>query len=369
MRRSHRSSTSRRSREQTAAPARYPPPSTVLETLARGGRGGEGADAAGEPPLLLTVGKGGTGKTTVAAAMAVALAERGLQVLIASIDPAHNLGDVLETPLHGEPTAVGPSGRLWAVEVDMERALDRYLERQSAELKAAYRYLQAFNLDGYLDTLRHSPGVEEQAAIEEVARLLETARAHHADLLVIDTPPTGLTLRVLALPSVSVRWAQHLGLVRRALLERRDALERVLGPQRAVVGGEEVELPSREDRDPIGRILRDFRAEMEALERRLRDRARCGVVVVRNEDRLSLFETARALESLAAFEIPVAMTVVNKAGAGPPSQGYGDGALPAGGGASEPYPVRHVPVQSPEPIGLEALRRVAAHLLPGAEPS
>ena len=367
MRRSHRSSTSSGSRERTAAPTRYPPPSTVLETLARRERRDEGADATGEPLLLLTVGKGGTGKTTVAAAMAVALAERGLRVLIASIDPAHNLGDVLETPLHGEPTAVGASGRLWAVEVDMERALDRYLERQSAELKAAYRYLQAFNLEGYLDTLRHSPGVEEQAAIEEIARLVETARAREADLLVIDTPPTGLTLRVLALPSVSVRWAQHLGMVRQALLERRDALERVLGPQRAIVGGEEMELPSREDRDPIGQILRDYRAEMEALEHRLRDRARCGVVVVRNEDRLSICETARALESLAAFDIPVALTVVNKAAAGPSSQQPGGGSLLAGGGASEPYPVRHVPLQSPEPIGLEALRRVAAHLLPGAD--
>ena len=83
--------------------------------------------------------------------------------------------------------------------------------------------------------------------------------------------------------------------------------------------------------------------------------------------RSSICETARALESLAAFDIPVALTVVNKTGASAPSQESGDGAPPAGGGTSEPYPVRHVPLQSPEPIGVVALRRVAAYLLPGAD--
>lgn len=354
MRRSPRSSTSRWAGEPGAparAPARRPPPSRVLDTLRRLG---PGAGGAGEVPLVLTVGNGGTGKTTVAAALAVALADRGFRVLVASIDPAHNLGDVLESRLRGEPGPVGASGRLWALEVDMDRALERYLERQVAQLQAAYRYLQAFNLEGYLETLRHSPGVEEQAAVEEMARLLELARAQAADVLIVDTPPTGLTLRVLSLPAVSVRWARHLGMVRRALLERRDALERVLGPQRARIGGEEVELPSREDRDPISQTLRAYRQEMEALQHRLQDVERCGVVVVRNQDPLSLLETERALEALAAFAIPVAMTVVNKARDG------GQG----GEQAEADYPLRRVPLLSPEPMGVEALREVARHLLP-----
>lgn len=340
---------------------RYPPASDVLGRLLKET---PGHVTGSEPYLLLTVGKGGAGKTTVAAALAVALADRGFSVLIASIDPAHNLGDVLDVLLGGEPKRVGGSGRLWAMEVDMGRALERYLDKQADEIRGVYRYLQAFNLEGYLDTLRYSPGVEEHAVLEEIGQLLDTARARGFEVLVIDTPPTGLTLRVLSLPAVSVRWAEHLAEVRRALLERRYALERVLGPQRARVGDEEVQLPSREDRDPISQILRSYRENMEALQQRLQDVQRCGVVVVKNPDRLSTFETERALDGLAAFGVPVAMTVVNKVprdnGAHGPS---GAPELPEATGEASPYPVRRVPLFSPEPIGIEALRSVAAFVL------
>lgn len=373
MLKSPRSSTCRGSGEPGTAGGRHPPASQALaRLLTQGPAQGGGSD---EPYLLLTVGKGGTGKTTVAAALAVALAERGFSVLAASIDPAHNLGDVLDVPLGGEPKPVGSSGRLWAMEVDMSRALERYLERQAEELRAAYRYLQALNLDGYLDTLRYSPGVEEHAALEEIGRLLETAKGRGVDVLMVDTPPTGLTLRVLSLPAVSVRWAKHLAQVRRALLERRYALERVLGPQRARVGDEEVELPSREERDPISQILRAYRESMEALQQRLQDVQRCGVVVVKNPDRLSMFETARALEGLAAFGVPVAMVVINKGTAenGAFATSTPAGPTPAAGESarypeSAPYPTYRIPLLSPEPIGLEALRAVAAFILPGDGP-
>lgn len=312
--------------------------------------------AAGQPYLLMTLGKGGTGKTTVAASLAVALAERGFSVVAASIDPAHNLGDVLDVKLGPDPQPVDAAGRLQALEVDTDRALERFLQRQADEVRGAYRYLQALNLDGYLQTLRYSPGVEEHATLEEMSRLLDLAQARCADVLIIDTPPTGLTLRVLSLPTISVRWADHLAAVRRALLERRFVLEQVLGPQHARVGEAELHLATREDNDPISQILKSYRQSMETLRRRLQDVHTCGVLAVKNPDRLSTFETARALDGLAAFGVPVAMMVVNKAAGGeeePDVEAY-------------PYPTRKIPAFSPEPIGFEAMRSLAPFLLEGA---
>ncbi|MBE3598666.1 MAG: ArsA family ATPase [Limnochordaceae bacterium] len=334
-----------------------PSSSALASVLGRAGHSSGGGYAG--PTLLLTLGKGGTGKTTVAGALAVHLARQGLRVVAASIDPAHNLGDVLGAPLGPEPAPVASVPGLEALEVDTDRALDRYLEKLSAEVQHAYRYLQVLNLDGYLDTLRYSPGVEEHSVLEEMGRLLESARAREADVLIVDTPPTGLTLRVLALPGLSVRWAEQLQKVRRALLDRRRAVEHVLGPQSARLGEREVVLVSDETRDPISQILQRYREAMQHLQAALQDPERCGVLMVKNPDPLSTVETARALEQLGAFGIPVALVVVNKAPRGG-EPGQAGGAAPA---PVFPYPTRYVPLFSPEPIGVEALRRVAGYVV------
>lgn len=351
----------RRSRRSSISDGRaaLPPLSTALERIAgratRAEHGGPSVAVDG-PVLLLTAGKGGTGKTTVAGALAVELAGRGLRVVAASIDPAHNLGDVLDARLGPDPSPVPGVPGLVALEVDTERALEQYLDKLASQVQHAYRYLQVLNLDRYLESLRYSPGVEEHAVLEEMGRLLQVARDRQADVLIVDTPPTGLTVRVLALPGISVQWAEHLRSVRRALLERRGALERVVGPQQARVGDQALSLATDEAHDSISRILQEYHAAMESLRERLSDPRTCGLVVVKNPDRLSTAETDRALHDLAVFGVPVAMLVVNKA-------------VPDAGGTfvddcvtGWPYPRRFVPVFHPEPIGTEALRQVARFL-------
>lgn len=354
--------------------------------------------------LLIVMGKGGTGKTTVAGALAVALARRGQKVLAVSVDPAHNLGDVLATHLGPEPQQITgaaplrpPGGAragghvrdarwqpgLWALEMDVRREMDRYLEQLAGSVRGAYRYLEVLNLGRYLETLRFSPGVEEQAVLEAIGRLRSLAERDSFDVLILDTPPTGQAMRLLSLPAVSVQWAEQLAQVRRALLERRAAIARAVGPEEATLGGEggvRLQLPTDPRHDEVMGILLDYSARSGALQQWMRDPALCGVVMVRNPDRLSGLETGRALQDLAAFGIPVALGVLNRMGR--PLDAESEAArggqdlirlfisgfeARVPGSDPEPldlpFPVRAVPLRDPEPSGVEALAEVSRSLV------
>ncbi|MEO2152480.1 MAG: ArsA family ATPase, partial [Thermococcus sp.] len=143
--------------------------------------------------MLFFIGKGGVGKTTSSAATAVALAERGYRTLIVSLDPAHNLGDVFMVKLSDRPKKIAEN--LYASELDMEGLIKAYLKHLEESMKHTYRYLTVINLEKYFEVLRYSPGIEEYATLEAVREILE--RGDEWDVIVFDTPPTGLTLRVL----------------------------------------------------------------------------------------------------------------------------------------------------------------------------
>ena len=329
-----------------------PPPRTgVLEEL----RQGLPAPSDQTPPrLLMVAGKGGTGKTTVACSLALGLMDRGVRVMVASIDPAHNLGDVLGTELGPEPSAVDPGRRLFAAEVDLEEAVRGYLERTHREVRHAYRYLQVLNLEKFLDTLRYAPGVEEQATMEAVTGLLEAAHSEGCGVLLLDTPPTGLTLRVLALPTVSVRWAEGLQQVRQEILKKREVIQRATGPEEAVIGEEKVQLPARESDDEVSGILKRYLEEASGLMHLFADPGRSGVVLVTHPDRLSVLESERMLTELGRLGIPLALVVWNRLEEEPKTLTGTSG-----------HPVRRLPLLPSEPSDPETLRDLAGRILEG----
>jgi arsenite-transporting ATPase len=261
------------------------------------------------PRAILSIGKGGVGKTTCAAHAALTLARAGHRVLVASLDPAHNLGDVLDIPLRDEPLLVAPG--LWAMEVDVERRIRRYLERATDRFQGVYRYLRVFNLDRSLDLLRYAPGVEEEAMLEALRELL-LAPASPYDVVVVDTPPTGLTLRVLGLPKISLLWLERLIGLRSRIIDLRGMVAHVQGEQVLDVEGERLALPHRAADDPVLKELLAARTEMTQLEGLLADDARTAVTVVMTPETLALMETLRTLTALGRFRIPARAVIVNK---------------------------------------------------------
>jgi len=147
---------------------------------------------------LFFTGKGGVGKTTLACATAIALADRGARVLLVSTDPASNLDEVLGVTLGNSPTPVPEVPRLFALNVDPEEAAREY----RARVVGPYRgVLPAAAVASIEEQLSGSCTVEI-AAFDEFSRLLGDARATtEFDHIVFDTAPTGHTLRLLSLPS------------------------------------------------------------------------------------------------------------------------------------------------------------------------
>jgi len=258
--------------------------------------------------VLFVVGKGGVGKTTTSAAIAVGLAERGYKTLIVSLDPAHNLGDVLMEKLSDKPKKI--LDNLYASELDMEKLIKAYLKHLEKNLKNMYRYLTVINLEKYFEVLSYSPGIEEYATLEAIREIL--SEGDKWDVIVFDTPPTGLTLRVLALPRISLIWADKLIEIRRKILERRRAIAKIRGEEEYEVDGEKFKLPKDEAEDPVMRELLQYRKEVEFVERVITDPEKTSVVAVMNPEMLPLYETERACESLKKFNVPLRLIVVNK---------------------------------------------------------
>jgi len=258
--------------------------------------------------VLFFIGKGGVGKTTTSAAVATALAERGYKTLIVSLDPAHNLGDVLMEKLSDKPKKI--IDNLYASELDMEKLIKDYLKHLEKNLKHMYRYLTVINLEKYFEVLSFSPGIEEYATLEAIREILQ--RGDEWDVIVFDTPPTGLTLRVLALPKVSLVWVEKLIDLRKKILERRRMIEKIHGERKFVIDGEEYRLPSREEEDPVMKELLEYRREIEFVESIITNPDKTSVVAVMNPEMLPLYETERAYEALRKFRIPMRLVVVNK---------------------------------------------------------
>ena len=144
-------------------------------------------------------GKGGVGKTTLAATMALEAAREGHRTLLVSTDPAHSTSDVLDTRLGGEAREVRP--RLWALEIDPAEEADRYIDDVKARIADSTPPRLMAEVERQIDIARVTPGAEESALFDRFTRIAEEA-GDTWDRLIFDTAPLGHTLRLLALPEL-----------------------------------------------------------------------------------------------------------------------------------------------------------------------
>lgn len=258
--------------------------------------------------IYFFLGKGGVGKTTISASYAtgVSIYNKDKKVLIASLDPAHNLGDAFDIELTNKIKKL--TDNLFAVEVDLEKMIKEYLEDLSRNLKNTYRYLTSLNLDRYFDILRYSPGIEEYAVLEAIKKFVES---EEYDILIFDTPPTGITTRVLALPKLTLLWSKRLMGIRRKILDRRKMIENVKGKIEANLENEVITLTSDEKEDQIMIELVKYSKEMEKIMNIFSSDLTSINVVTMPED-LALFETKRIIEALSEFGIKVKNIFLNK---------------------------------------------------------
>jgi arsenite/tail-anchored protein-transporting ATPase len=295
-------------------------------------------------------GKGGVGKTTTAAATAVTAAERGRRVLLVSTDPAHSLGDALAHRLSARPARIPTRrGALAAVELDADRALERWLAARRRPLRtiaARGTYLDEDDVDRLLAL--SLPGVDELIGLIELHRLATTAPRDH---VVVDTAPTGHTLRLLAMPETLARIA---GVLADMLAKHQFLAESLAGAHR---------------RDAADALVTEIEGQARALHALLRDPARCRFTWVLLPEPLALEEARDGIRALEAAGIAVDEIVVNRV-----TPAGGRCTLCAARTAAEQRIIARlpalflqrrvvlVPALDREPRGAAALRRVGAAL-------
>ncbi|PSQ15531.1 arsenic-transporting ATPase [Halobacteriales archaeon QS_8_69_26] len=249
------------------------------------------------PEYVLYGGKGGVGKTTMAAATGLASAAEGARTLVVSTDPAHSLSDAYDRPIPDRPERIRDDVPLWAVEIDPDAAVEDaavFSEDGGGPLGGLGEMLGG---DGGNPLSGGMPGADEAAAFQQLLGLLDDDRF---DRVVVDTAPTGHTLRLLELPDVMDSMVGR-------FLAFRERMSGMMDGLSGMFGGDAPD-PDEEDLDD----LRELADRIERLRAVLRDPARTDFRVVMVPEEMSVMESERLLERLHEFEIPVGTVVVNR---------------------------------------------------------
>ncbi len=263
--------------------------------------------------LVFVGGKGGVGKTTVAAAVALAAADRGRRCLLVSTDPAHSLGDIFERDVGSRPRQLEPN--LWGLEIDPEAEAERHIDAVKTQMKALVHPRLYDEIDRQLDLARYAPGSAEAALLERIAALMGNAGAEY-DVVVFDTAPSGHTVRLLSLPEVMGAWMD-------GLLRRRERAGRLSAALKNLGGGqvkgddlslidEARDLPPDSRDAQIHERLQARRRTFLVARERLTDPAATSFLLVMNTDKLSILESRRVARLLDRFDVGVWGVVVNR---------------------------------------------------------
>jgi len=245
------------------------------------------------PRTILYTGKGGVGKTTVAAAAARRSAAAGLRTVVLSTDPAHSLSDALDTQLTSQPTRVAEN--LDGQEVQAQDEIEHHWEAVSG-------WLSELLADRGVDTISAEeltvpPGMDELFSLLQI-------KAHHEsgsyDVVVVDCAPTGETLRLLSFPDVCTWWLEKVFPMQGRMLAAARPLARSLMPDLALPGDDVFE--------DVERLARN----LVAMNGILRDRKRTTVRLVMNPDRMVVKEAMRTFTYLNLYGYLTDAVVVNR---------------------------------------------------------
>ncbi|QGK69425.1 AAA family ATPase [Allosaccharopolyspora coralli] len=312
--------------------------------------------------ILLFTGKGGVGKTTLAAATAAHLAAHGGKVLVVSTDPAHSLGDAVGVPLGSEPVPVAVpehEAELHAAEVHTRSLVDTAWADLREHLRTLLQGSGVDELDAAeLTTL---PGIEDLLALAEVQRLAVTGPW---ETVIVDCGPTAETLRLLALPEAVSGYLERMFPTHRRV---------VRGLLAGIAGSGNVD---RWDgvADALGRL-----AEHLAALRELFQAEGTSVRLVLTPESVVAAETRRTLTALALHQITVDGLVANRV---VPDPGSARGAAAAwlrtrrdeqratldSVRAATEVPMRLVEHRAQEPVGPAALAELGADLYADDDP-
>ncbi len=310
---------------------------------------------------LIFTGKGGVGKTSVAAATALRAADMGLRTLIMSTDPAHSLADSLDLdgPLGPEPVRITPT--LDALEVSIYHDI----ESNWGIVREHFSQLMAEQgVEGILaDEMSILPGMEEAFPL---IRIKKHKDAGDYDLLVVDCAPTGETLRLLSSPG-SFKWA--ISMLRGA---EKFLIKPLLRPMSRLTPGLSKMVAPAEVYEAVDDMFR----QMEGITETLANPEETSIRLVMNPEKMVIKESQRAFTYLSMYGMTVDTVVVNKILPVDKDSGYlnhwkeiQQRYLQEVEHSFSPLPIRHVPYYAEEVVGLAKLRVMGNDIYGDTDPT
>jgi arsenite/tail-anchored protein-transporting ATPase len=246
--------------------------------------------------LILMTGKGGVGKTSVAAATGLRCAELGYRTLVLSTDPAHSLADSFDMEMGHDPREVRPN--LWGAELDALKELEG---NWGAVKRYITQVLQARGMEGVqAEELAILPGMDEIFGLVRMKRHFDEGIY---DVLIIDSAPTGTALRLLSLPEVG-GW--YMRKFYKPLQAVSVALRPLVEPLFRPIAG--FSLPNKEVMD----APYEFYEQIEALQKILMDNTQASVRLVTNPEKMVLKESLRAHAYLSLYNVSTDLIIANR---------------------------------------------------------
>jgi arsenite-transporting ATPase len=307
------------------------------------------------PRTILYTGKGGVGKTSVAACTARRCAAQGLRTLIISTDPAHSLSESLEAPLGAEPAPIGDG--LWGQEVKAQEEMERHWSGVQEWLGELFLERGVDRISA--EELTVPPGMDE---LFSLLRLQAQYQSGEWEAIVVDCAPTGETLRLLSFPDVARWWIEKVFPMERQILAAARPLARSLL---------DIPLPS----EAVFADIQRLSANLIAMNEILRDRERSSIRLVMNPDKMVIGEAMRTFTYLNLYGYLTDAVVVNRvfpAEVGDYFAGWRrvqEEHLELVQSAFAPVPVLRAPYFEQEVLGAEMLDRLASEIFGELDPA
>jgi len=306
--------------------------------------------------IILYTGKGGVGKTSVAAATAMRCAELGYRTIVLSTDAAHSLADSFDLALAAEPKEIKPN--LWGQEIDVYYQMDKYWSTVQGYLSQVFAWR---GLDDVVaEEMTAFPGMEELASLLEIVYHHDSGRY---DVIIIDAAPTGETLKLLTFPEVARWWLEKIFPIQRKAAQ-------LLRPMAQPLLS--IPLPS----DEIFVAIKDGAQQLARMHELLSDPAKSTIRLVLNPEKMVIKEAQRTYTYLNLYDYPVDLVISNRiiptdiqdayfASWKEIQARYGQAVEEA----FSPLPIRKIPLFDQEVVGESMLRAMAKAVFGADDPT
>ncbi|MBI5876283.1 MAG: ArsA family ATPase [Chloroflexi bacterium] len=306
--------------------------------------------------IILYTGKGGVGKTSIAAATAMRCAELGYRTIVVSTDAAHSLGDSFDLTIGNEPITLAP--KLKAQEIDVLHQMERYWGTVQDWINSVLQW-RGIN-EMIAEEASILPGMDELASLLQIVALHDSGEY---DVIIVDCAPTGETLRLLSLPEVARWYLTHIFPIERAAVK-------MAGPLLRGVTG----LPIPDDR--MFDTIKELILQLDRMQKLLADPTKSSVRIVLNPEKMVIKEAQRTFTYINLYGFACDLVIQNRVLPPEAQTGYFAALrdtqqkyLRLAEESFAPVPILQGPFFENEVVGPDMLRRMSAAIYGDRDPS